>query len=99
MPPVDELERMLGRVLKEGVVVLAVDDEAVGVVEAPDGGCDMEDRAIRIIAGPRIPLHDFGASEEVCTHGPSITSLTFDWQTREGITPVPATQDLDKEAR
>lgn len=38
MPPVDEFERMLGRVLKEGVVVLAVDDEAVGVVEAPDGG-------------------------------------------------------------
>ena len=74
VPPVDELARMLGRVLEERVAGAPHLDEPVGVVESPHGRGDVEEGGVGVLAGARAGLGFEGRREKVFGHAPNLTS-------------------------
>ena len=75
--PVDEFLRELGGVLEEGVVGVAVDNEAVWIIEAPDRRDDVEDRVVGVFAGTRVTFGSAGERKEILSHVWSIAALSF----------------------
>ncbi len=71
--PVDELARVLGRVLEEGVVRPADLDEAVRVVQAAHRGRDVEERVVGIVRGARRGLGSEGGREKIFGHDLTVT--------------------------
>ena len=71
--PVDELARVLGRVLEERVIRPADLDEAVRVVQAAHRGRDVKERVVGILRGARRGLGSEGGREKIFGHDLTVT--------------------------